>query len=47
MAVNDHKTPAEIIDSFFKKYTQTTATKDVIDLLFRFIQYIEKTGGIV
>ena len=40
--VNNHETPAEIIDAFFKKYTQTTATKDVIDLLFRFIQYIER-----
>jgi phosphoenolpyruvate carboxylase len=40
--INDHKTPADIIDNFFKKYTQTTATKDVIDLLFRFIQYIER-----
>jgi phosphoenolpyruvate carboxylase len=40
--VNNRETPAEIIDAFFKKYTQTTATKDVIDLLFRFIQYIER-----
>src|SRR5215217_2749299 len=40
--INNHETPAEIIDAFFKKYTQTTATKDVIDLLFRFIQYIER-----
>lgn len=40
--VSAHQTPAEIISVFFKKYTQTTATKDVIDLLFRFIQYIER-----
>lgn len=40
--VNKHETPAQIINAFFKKYTQTNATKDVIDLLFRFIQYIER-----
>jgi phosphoenolpyruvate carboxylase len=40
--VRDHKTPAEIINTFFKKYTQNTSNKDIIDLLFRFIQYIER-----
>lgn len=40
--VKNHKTPAEIIDVFFEKYTQASADKDVIDLLFRFIQYIER-----
>lgn len=40
--VNSHHTPAEIIDVFFKKYTQHHSNKDVIDLLFRFIQYIER-----
>jgi phosphoenolpyruvate carboxylase len=40
--VRDYKTPAEIINTFFKKYTQNTNTKDIIDLLFRFIQYIER-----
>lgn len=40
--VNNHNTPAEIIDVFFKKYTQHHSTKDVIDMLFRFIQYIER-----
>nr|WP_068889732.1 phosphoenolpyruvate carboxylase [Pedobacter panaciterrae] len=40
--VNKHETPAEIINAFFKKYTQNNGTKDVIDLLFRFIQYIER-----
>ena len=34
--------PRLIINSFFEKYTQNTATKDIIDLLFRFIQYIER-----
>ncbi|WP_214227292.1 phosphoenolpyruvate carboxylase [Pedobacter sp. B4-66] len=40
--VNNHETPAEIINAFFKKYTQNNGAKDVIDLLFRFIQYIER-----
>ncbi|WP_256002856.1 phosphoenolpyruvate carboxylase [Pedobacter deserti] len=40
--VNNRKTPADIIRAFFEKYTQTEGTKDVIDLLFRFIQYIER-----
>ncbi|MCD0487332.1 phosphoenolpyruvate carboxylase [Pedobacter sp. MC2016-14] len=40
--VKQHQTPAEIVNSFFKKYTQTNTNKDIIDLLFRFIQYIER-----
>lgn len=40
--VKQHETPAEIVNSFFKKYTQTNSNKDIIDLLFRFIQYIER-----
>jgi len=40
--VKNHKTPAEIINVFFEKYTQANNAKDVIDLLFRFIQYIER-----
>ncbi|TKC04976.1 phosphoenolpyruvate carboxylase [Pedobacter frigoris] len=40
--VNKHETPSHIINTFFKKYTQTNANKEVIDLLFRFIQYIER-----
>ncbi|EDM36374.1 phosphoenolpyruvate carboxylase [Pedobacter sp. BAL39] len=40
--VNKREKPAEIIDAFFKKYTQNNSTKDIIDLLFRFIQYIER-----
>jgi phosphoenolpyruvate carboxylase len=40
--VKNHKTPAEIITVFFEKYTQANNAKDVIDLLFRFIQYIER-----
>jgi len=40
--VKNQKTPAEIINVFFEKYTQASSRKDVIDLLFRFIQYIER-----
>ncbi|QNK62845.1 phosphoenolpyruvate carboxylase [Pedobacter sp. PAMC26386] len=40
--VKNLKTPAEIIKTFFDRYTQTTDPKDIIDLLFRFIQYIER-----
>jgi phosphoenolpyruvate carboxylase len=40
--VKNQKTPAEIINVFFEKYTQAADAKDVIDLLFRFIQYIER-----
>jgi phosphoenolpyruvate carboxylase len=40
--VNNHATPADIINVFFKKYTQNHSNKDIIDLLFRFIQYIER-----
>lgn len=40
--VKNHDTPAEIINAFFKKYTQNHSNKDIIDLLFRFIQYIER-----
>jgi phosphoenolpyruvate carboxylase len=40
--VNNHDTPADIINAFFKKYTQNHSNKDIIDLLFRFIQYIER-----
>lgn len=40
--VKNHKTPAEIINVFFEKYTQSSTPKDVVDLLFRFIQYIER-----
>ncbi|MES2829063.1 MAG: phosphoenolpyruvate carboxylase [Bacteroidota bacterium] len=40
--VTNHDTPDKIITSFFKKYTQHNTNKDIIDLLFRFIQYIER-----
>jgi len=34
--------PAQIIEEFFAKFTSYTDRKDIIDLLFRFIQYIER-----
>ncbi|WP_432710091.1 phosphoenolpyruvate carboxylase [Pedobacter sp.] len=40
--VKARETSAQIIDSFFSKYTHNFTNKDVIDLLFRFIQYIER-----
>ncbi|TCC93830.1 phosphoenolpyruvate carboxylase [Pedobacter frigiditerrae] len=40
--VKNHQTPAKLIEDFFKKYTTNTDSKDVVDLLFRFIQYIER-----
>jgi len=40
--VKNHQTPAQIISTFFDKYTQVQEPKEVVDLLFRFIQYIER-----
>jgi phosphoenolpyruvate carboxylase len=40
--VKNRQTPAEIINVFFDKYTQVDDPKDIVDLLFRFIQYIER-----
>jgi len=40
--VKNHETPAEPITRFFAKYTSTVNSKGVTDLLFRFIQYIER-----
>ncbi|OCB78581.1 phosphoenolpyruvate carboxylase [Flavobacterium crassostreae] len=36
------QTPTEIVTNFFEKQLQTTDEKDQINLLFRFIQYIER-----
>jgi len=36
------KDPTEIIDIFFKKYQENPTEKEKINLLFRFIQYIER-----
>jgi phosphoenolpyruvate carboxylase len=40
--VKNQETPAELIEQFFTKYTSSTNSKEVTDLLFRFIQYIER-----
>lgn len=36
------KSPVEIIDHFFEKHTTAINEKERIDLLFRFIQYVER-----
>jgi phosphoenolpyruvate carboxylase len=40
--VKNNETPTHIINSFFDKFTKIDNAKDGIDLLFRFIQYIER-----
>lgn len=40
--VKQHDTPAKLIEGFFNKYTPTTNSTEIVDLLFRFIQYIER-----
>ena len=40
--VKQHQNPTEIINSFFEKFSKIEDAKDGIDLLFRFIQYIER-----
>src|SRR5258708_7898779 len=34
--------PAQIINEFFQKHTSYTSDKDKLDLLFRFVQYVER-----
>ncbi|TXD47877.1 phosphoenolpyruvate carboxylase [Polaribacter sp. IC073] len=36
------KNPTEIVDTFFSKYQENPTEKEKTDLLFRFIQYIER-----
>ncbi|MGB0879829.1 MAG: phosphoenolpyruvate carboxylase [Polaribacter sp.] len=36
------KNPTEIVETFFKKYQENPSEKEKNDLLFRFIQYIER-----
>ena len=36
------KNPTEIVDTFFSKYQENPTAKEKTDLLFRFIQYIER-----
>ncbi|NDP26984.1 MAG: phosphoenolpyruvate carboxylase [Flavobacterium sp.] len=38
----NHETPKEIINYFVQKYFQGASEKEKIDLMFRFIQYIER-----
>lgn len=40
--VKNNETPATLIERFFSKYTSNTNSKEITDLLFRFIQYIER-----
>lgn len=39
---SNKKNPSEIVDAFFKAYHTNPSEKDKINLLFRFIQYIER-----
>src|SRR5690606_29065951 len=39
---SNKKNPSEIVASFFKTYQTNPSEKDKINLLFRFIQYIER-----
>ena len=36
------RTPVEILDRFFDKYQEGASEKDKVDLMFKFIQYIER-----
>ena len=36
------QSPEEIIDDFFRKHTSYTSEQEKMDLLFRFIQYVER-----
>ncbi len=36
------KSPAQIIDDFFQRYTAIVNDREKIDLLFRFVQYVER-----
>jgi phosphoenolpyruvate carboxylase len=36
------QSPGEIIESFFKQHTAYTTEQDRLDLLFRFVQYVER-----
>jgi phosphoenolpyruvate carboxylase len=40
--VINHETPAKLIEDFFEKFTKDTNEQEIVDLLFRFIQYIER-----
>src|SRR6476619_6735858 len=36
------RSPVQIIDEFFHKHTSLTTEREKIDVLFRFIQYVER-----
>lgn len=38
----ENKNPSEIVDRFFDKYGENPSEQEKVDLLFRFIQYIER-----
>lgn len=38
----ENQNPSQIVEEFFKKYYEKPSEKERIDLLFRFIQYIER-----
>lgn len=40
--LKDGREPVEILDSFFKNYTQIRTEREKIDFLFRVIQYVER-----
>jgi len=39
---NNNENPSEIVDRFFNKYGENPTEEEKVDLLFRFIQYIER-----
>jgi len=39
---SEHKNPTEIVENFFKTYQENPSEKEKINLLFKFIQYIER-----
>ncbi|MBQ0739997.1 phosphoenolpyruvate carboxylase, partial [Aquimarina celericrescens] len=39
---DNHKNPTEIVEDFFSRYQDNPGLKERHDLLFRFIQYIER-----
>ncbi|MEZ4875007.1 MAG: phosphoenolpyruvate carboxylase [Flavobacteriaceae bacterium] len=38
----EHQNPTEIVDKFFKQYRDNPSEEEKVNLLFRFIQYIER-----
>ena len=38
----NNKNPKEIFDAFIEKYQQDSTEQEKIDLMFRFIQYVER-----